>query len=63
MPARMWRHKIHTFLELLFCGLPQSLERILAFVYLPYSMMALFYETVLAFKDPWIECLGVSSYF
>jgi hypothetical protein len=30
----------------------------LAFIYLAYNMMALLYETVPAFKDTWIECLG-----
>jgi hypothetical protein len=58
MPARMWRHAIHSFLELLRHSLPQSLEHMLAFVYLAYSMMALLYETVPAFEDTWIECLG-----
>ena len=30
----------------------------LAFIYLAYSMIALLYETVPAFKDTWIEYLG-----
>ena len=30
----------------------------LTFIYLAYSMMALLYETVPAFEDIWIECLG-----
>ncbi|KAK3045454.1 hypothetical protein LTR09_012950 [Extremus antarcticus] len=29
-----------------------------AFIYLAYQMMALLYETVPAFTDTWIECLG-----
>ncbi|OIW33054.1 hypothetical protein CONLIGDRAFT_162006 [Coniochaeta ligniaria NRRL 30616] len=58
MPARMWRHGIHSFLELLRKRLPASLEHMLAFIYLAYSMMALLYETVPAFEDTWIECLG-----
>ncbi|KAI1337204.1 hypothetical protein F5Y15DRAFT_164368 [Xylariaceae sp. FL0016] len=58
MPARMWRHGIHSFLELLRHRLPDSLEHMLAFIYLAYSMMALLYETVPAFEDTWIECLG-----
>lgn len=58
MPARMWRHGIHSFLELLRHRLPASLDHILAFIYLAYSMMALLYETVPAFEDTWIECLG-----
>ncbi|KAK5663154.1 hypothetical protein OQA88_6571 [Cercophora sp. LCS_1] len=58
MPARMWRHGIHSFLELLRHRLPNSLEHMLTFIYLAYSMMALLYETVPAFEDTWIECLG-----
>ncbi|PMD21990.1 hypothetical protein NA56DRAFT_658472 [Hyaloscypha hepaticicola] len=58
MPARMWRHGIHSFLELLRHKLPASLDHMLAFIYLAYSMMALLYETVPAFEDTWIECLG-----
>ncbi|KAL2132541.1 hypothetical protein VTI74DRAFT_3652 [Chaetomium olivicolor] len=58
MPARMWRHAIHTFLELLRHRLPQSKEHMLSFICLAYSMMALLYETVPAFEDTWIECLG-----
>ncbi|KAG4277395.1 hypothetical protein FPRO04_14110 [Fusarium proliferatum] len=58
MPARMWRHGIHSFLELLRHRLPASLEHMLTFLYLAYSMMASLYETVPAFEDTWIECLG-----
>jgi hypothetical protein len=46
------------FLELLRHRLPASLDHMLAFIYLAYSMMALLYETVPAFEDTWIECLG-----
>ena len=58
MPARMWRHGIHSFLELLRHRLPDSLDHMLTFIYLAYSMMALLYETVSTFQDTWIECLG-----
>ncbi len=58
MPARMWRHGIHAFLEVLRHRLPESLDHMLAFIYIAYSMMALLYETVSAFEDTWIECLG-----
>lgn len=61
MPARMWRHGIHAFLEVLRHRLPDSLEHMLAFIYIAYSMMALLYETVPAFEDTWIECLGKFS--
>ena len=58
MPARMWRHGIRAFLEVLRHRLPESLEHMLAFIYIAYSMMALLYETVPTFEDTWIECLG-----
>jgi hypothetical protein len=58
MPARMWRHGIHSFLELLRHKLPESLEHMLSFIYLSYSIMALLYETVPTFEETWIECLG-----
>ncbi|OHW95090.1 hypothetical protein CSPAE12_06270 [Colletotrichum incanum] len=58
MPAWMWRHGIHSFLELLRHRLPTSLEHMLTFIYLAYSMMAVLYETVPTFEDTWIECLG-----
>ncbi|EOA85900.1 uncharacterized protein SETTUDRAFT_111057, partial [Exserohilum turcica Et28A] len=58
MPARVWKHGIHSFLELLRRRLPDSIDYMLAFIYLAYQMMALLYETVPAFEDTWIECLG-----
>ncbi|KAJ4514460.1 hypothetical protein HRR73_005488 [Exophiala dermatitidis] len=58
MPARMWRHGIHSFLELLRHRLPHSLEFMLSFVYLAYQMMGLLLEYVPAFHETWIECLG-----
>ena len=58
MPARMWRHGIHAFLEVLRHRLPQSLDHMLAFIYIAYSMVALLYETVSTFEDTWVECLG-----
>ncbi|KAH7110579.1 hypothetical protein B0J11DRAFT_204662 [Dendryphion nanum] len=58
MPARMWKHGIHQFLELLRRNLPASMDYMLAFIYLAYQMVALLYETVPAFEDTWIECLG-----
>ena len=54
----MWRHGVHAFLEVLRHRLPDSLEHMLAFIYIAYSMMALLYETVSTFEDTWIECLG-----
>jgi hypothetical protein len=58
MPERMWLHGIQSFLELLRRRLPDSIEYMLAFIYLAYQMMTLLYETVPAFEDTWIECLG-----
>jgi hypothetical protein len=58
MPARMWKHGIHSFLELLRRRLPDSFDYMLAFIYLAYQMMALLCETVPAFEETWIECLG-----
>jgi hypothetical protein len=58
MPARMWKHGIHSFLELLRYRLPESLEFMISFIYTAYQMMSLLYETVPAFEDTWIECLG-----
>ena len=58
MPARMWRHGIHSFLELLRHKLPESLEHMLTFIYIAYSMIAVLYETVPIFEDTWMECLG-----
>ncbi|KAL6690127.1 hypothetical protein J3F84DRAFT_405410 [Trichoderma pleuroticola] len=61
MPARMWRHGIHSFLELLRHHLPDlmeymltfiylaytMMEHMLTFIYMTYTMMALLYETCL----------------
>ena len=58
MPARFWRHGIHTFLEVLRHILPESFEYMLTFIYIAYSMIALLYETTTEFQDTWIECLG-----
>jgi hypothetical protein len=58
MPARMWKQGIHSFLEILRHRLPGSRDHMLEFIYLAYSMMALLYETVPAFEETWIECLG-----
>ena len=46
MSARIWRHGIQSFLEVVRHRLPKLLEYMLAFIYIAYSMMALLYETV-----------------
>jgi hypothetical protein len=58
MPARVWRHGIHSLLKLLGKRLPYSLDHVQAFIYLAYSMMILRMESVPSFAEPWIECLG-----
>ncbi|KAL4806152.1 hypothetical protein BDV18DRAFT_123447 [Aspergillus unguis] len=61
MPARLWRYGIHALLELLRQRLPDTLEHMLRFIYLAYSMITIFLETVPTFEDTWIECLGEIS--
>ncbi|KAJ6159376.1 hypothetical protein N7497_003913 [Penicillium chrysogenum] len=58
MPARMWRYGVFSFLELLRQKLPGSIEYMLDFIYLSYSMITLLLESVTDFRDTWIECLG-----
>lgn len=58
MPARMWKHGIHSFLEVLRRRLPDSMDYLLQFIYTAYQMIALLYETVETFRMMWIECLG-----
>ncbi|KAJ2896494.1 hypothetical protein MKZ38_005482 [Zalerion maritima] len=58
MLARMWIYGIHSLLELLRHRLPASLEHMLRFIYLGYSMVAVLYETVPDLAHIWIECLG-----
>lgn len=58
MPARMWRYGIHSFLDLLRQNLPDSLEHMLNFIYLAYSMVTLLLERVMVFRETWLECLG-----
>ena len=55
MPVRMWRHGIHAFLDILRQEFLDTLDHILAFGYIASFMMALLYESVLTFKDVWIE--------
>jgi hypothetical protein len=58
MPARMWKHGIHAFLEVLRHRRPNSQEYMLQFIHLAYQMMTLLLETIPEFTDTWIECLG-----
>jgi hypothetical protein len=63
IPTRMWLHGVYAFLEVLRHHLPASLDFMLDFLYLSYSMMALLYETIPIFADTWIECLGEMSQY
>ncbi|KAK4561660.1 hypothetical protein LTR86_004339 [Recurvomyces mirabilis] len=58
MPARMWKHGIHAFLEVLRHRRPDSQDYMMSFIYLAYQMTTLLYETIPIFLDTWIECLG-----
>ncbi|KAJ6022028.1 DNA/RNA-binding domain E.t1.c1-type [Penicillium herquei] len=58
MPARMWRHGIHSFLEVMRQQLPKSMDFLLSYIYVSYSMISLLLESVGAFKETWMECLG-----
>ena len=58
IPTRMCLHGIYSFLEVLRDHLPASLDFMLAFLYLSYSMTALIYEAIPSFENTWFECLG-----
>ena len=58
MPTRMWNHGVHASLEVLRYRRPELQDYLLTLIYLAYQMMALLFETVPAFTDTWIECLG-----
>jgi hypothetical protein len=61
--GRMWRHGVHSFIKVLQRHLPSSLDFMLEFIYLSYSMMALLYETVPVFAHTWVKYLGdISRY-
>ena len=58
MPARMWKHGIEPFLEILRVHLPSSFDDMLLFIYIAYSVVTLLHDTVNSFEDTWAECLG-----
>ncbi|KAK5108231.1 hypothetical protein LTR62_008687 [Meristemomyces frigidus] len=58
MPARMWKHGIHAFLEVLRHQRPASQEYMLAFIYLAYQMSSLLYDVAPLFTNTWTEYLG-----
>lgn len=57
MPARLWRHSIHAFLEILRFRLPESSEHINSAILRAYSMMRLLEETT-RFGDFTVEATG-----
>ncbi|CZR52135.1 uncharacterized protein PAC_02012 [Phialocephala subalpina] len=63
IPARMWRHGVHSLVEALQHHLPSSLDFMLAFLYLSYSIMALLYESVPIFAETWAEYLRNISWY
>jgi len=58
VPARMWRHAIYAFLEILHHRLPESLDHMRNFVYLAYPLLALQVEADPSFVTEWPEILG-----
>jgi len=51
MPARMWRHDVHSFLEVLRKRHPKSQKHIDAFIILAYYIQSLLDETIPAFEE------------
>ncbi|KAL4903945.1 hypothetical protein BDW74DRAFT_168762 [Aspergillus multicolor] len=58
MPNRLWRVGIYGLLEFLRHRLPESLERMLAFLHQSYIQMTILVDLVSRFEDTWFECLG-----
>ncbi|EED11628.1 conserved hypothetical protein [Talaromyces stipitatus ATCC 10500] len=58
MPTRLWRHGIHSFLELLRKKLPSSLGHMHEFINIAYKNITSLLESVPDYKETWIECLG-----
>ncbi|RAL14239.1 uncharacterized protein BO97DRAFT_422670 [Aspergillus homomorphus CBS 101889] len=63
MPTRLWRHGIHDYLEMMRHHLPHSLEHMLSFIHLAYSMITTLLLEAPAYEETWMECLGdISRY-
>ncbi len=58
MPARIWRHGIHTYLEVMRHRLPNSLDHMVSFIHFAFEILGTLKESAPAFEDIWIECLG-----
>ncbi|KAK6433959.1 hypothetical protein LTR95_009859 [Oleoguttula sp. CCFEE 5521] len=62
-PARLWKHRIHAFLEVLRSRRPHSQEYMLSFISLAYQMIALLFETAPSFADTWTRCLANLAHY
>ncbi len=58
MPARMWCHGVHTFLEFLRRPLPATFEHIMSFIVMAFHEYTLLLESVPQLGIVWRECLG-----
>lgn len=58
LPSRLWKNGVHNLLEFWRTRLPESKEYLHAYIYLAYQMFTLLFETVKAFENSWLECLG-----
>lgn len=56
MPARLWRHAIHEFLECMRHRLPDSFESMSQTVADTFALMCLLEETVPGLFEIWLEC-------
>lgn len=56
MPARMWRHGVHSFLEVMRKRLVESQEYMDRFIILAYGMMSFLEEMAPRYLYTWIEC-------
>ncbi|OJD21714.1 CK1/CK1/CK1-D protein kinase [Blastomyces percursus] len=59
MLARMWRHGIHSSLELLRHQLPQSLDHMLTFILTAYSHIAELRKVCLLLRKPGLSAWGI----
>uniref|UniRef100_A0A0B7KKM5 DNA/RNA-binding domain-containing protein n=1 Tax=Bionectria ochroleuca TaxID=29856 RepID=A0A0B7KKM5_BIOOC len=63
MAGRLWKHGIHSFLEILRTRQPGSHEHMLTFIHQAYTLLELLYESVPILEVIWLNFLGdVSRY-
>ena len=58
MPARVWRHSVHSILEVLRYRRPESQDFMVTFVNYADQMISLLLETLRVFTGIWTEVLG-----